>query len=558
MKLSIIFCLVIIICISIEAQIVEESNSGYVSIINTNKLQNILEQFVNEEITRWQTRDKFETLEDYLERVNESNRNKKVKLLTEEKINNMANELISLEITGYLYDPDNETYRINFFDLAPIYIKVPISNGEAVSFDRNINSLAFKNPKYILTDRDFVLTHLEIFNESNNKTYIYDYNSEINFQQEKIALNFKPIEINITSDLNYETPSQEDKIISIGKSDVDINPPTIEIFNSELQQDKVNNVEADSIIIKGYANDSSGINKVLVNGQEAEINEDGIFNYTYLLSEGRNLLILTARDNYDNSSTLRYYLYRTSEKEKADLINQFGENHALIIGIEEYLDSGITDLDNPVNDARQFKNALTSLYTFENENITLLMNPNKSDIVKELMDLRLKLSSNDNLIIFYAGHGLWDEGMQVGYWLPKDAYLDNPVNWFSNTELRNYIRAIKTDHTLLISDACFSGSIFKIRDVSNIPPPSINELYKLPSRKAMTSGTMSVVPDRSVFIEYLISRLKENQQQFLTSEELFSGIRMAVINNSPNYQVPQYGAIHDSGDQGGDFIFIRK
>ena len=40
------------------------------------------------------------------------------------------------------------------------------------------------------------------------------------------------------------------------------------------------------------------------------------------------------------------------------------------------------------------------------------------------------------------------------------------------------------------------------------------------------------------------------------AEELFSSFKIAVLNNSPN--IPQYGEIKDTGDEGGDFIFIKK
>jgi hypothetical protein len=335
-------------------------------------------------------------------------------------------------------------------------------------------------------------------------------------------------------------------------------PPIIEIYNSELQKDRVNTIDFEKLTIKGFVYDSCGIEKVFINGNEIKIDEDGIFQFPVDLIEGRNLIIIHATDKNKNTAISRYYLYRSSTLEIADLENHFGTNHSLIIGVENYLDPRINDLDNPIEDAEQFKNTLVSAYTFDNKNIIFLKNPTKSEIIKELTDLRISLSSNDNLIIFYAGHGVWDEGMQTGYWLPQDAKFDNRIDWFSNTELRNYIRAIRSSHILLISDACFGGSILKLRDVSENPPPSIDALYKLPSRKALTSGMLSTVPDRSVFMEFLITRLKDNQKKFLTAEELFSSIRMAVINNSPNYQVPQYGAIHEAGDQGGDFIFIKK
>jgi|GEM_PF-2717578 hypothetical protein len=35
-------------------------------------------------------------------------------------------------------------------------------------------------------------------------------------------------------------------------------------------------------------------------------------------------------------------------------------------------------------------------------------------------------------------------------------------------------------------------------------------------------------------------------------------MKVAVINNSANRQVPQFGEIHDAGDECGDFIFVKK
>jgi hypothetical protein len=198
---------------------------------------------------------------------------------------------------------------------------------------------------------------------------------------------------------------------------------------------------------------------------------------------------------------------------------------------------------------------LTKVYNFNSENVTLMKNSTKAEIIGKLHELRSKITSTDNLLIFYAGHGYWDEGMGVGYWLPKDAEKSNPVNWIPNTDLTNYLGAIKTKHTLLIADACFSGGIFKTRAAFSATY-AIEMLYQLNSRKAITSGTLTVVPDKSVFFQYLIKNLKENTNDYLSAEELFSKMRMAVINNSEN--VPQFGTIQNVGDEGGDFIFIRR
>lgn len=229
--------------------------------------------------------------------------------------------------------------------------------------------------------------------------------------------------------------------------------------------------------------------------------------------------------------------------------------YALIIAVEEYDDPAISNLSEPVNDADKFFRIISSRYNFNAEDIIYLKNPTKADIIGTLHKMRGTVTEEDNLLIYYAGHGYWDEDMMTGYWLPRDAQRDNPVNWLPNTDLTNYLNVLRTKHTLLIADACFSGGIFKSRSAF-ATTGTVEKLYRLPSRKAITSGTLTEVPDKSVFIEYLLKRLRENQEPYLSSEQLFSSMRTAVMNNSDN--VPQFGTIQNVGDEGGDFVFIRR
>jgi hypothetical protein len=252
--------------------------------------------------------------------------------------------------------------------------------------------------------------------------------------------------------------------------------------------------------------------------------------------------VFAADDTVSKSVSVEYSFYAA-------------RNFALLIGNEKYDDPIIPELSEPVQDASELYNTLTKDYNFDPANVTLLKNATKAEIIGTLHQLRSKITPEDNLLIFYAGHGFWDEGMGVGYWLPKDAIKNNPVNWIPNTDLTNYLGAIKSKHTLLVADACFSGGIFKTRSAFSATY-AVEMLYQLNSRKAITSGTLTEVPDKSVFFQYLLKNLKENTNEYLSAEELFSKMRMAVINNSEN--VPQFGTIQNVGDEGGDFIFIRR
>jgi hypothetical protein len=232
--------------------------------------------------------------------------------------------------------------------------------------------------------------------------------------------------------------------------------------------------------------------------------------------------------------------------------------YALVIGISSYQFSGkeIVNLDYPTVDAKSLVSTLQE-YSFENDKIKFLANPTRADIIDELDNLSRVITDKDNFLIFYAGHGYWDEHLSLGYWLPADAVPGKRSSWISNSNLKDYVSGIKAKHTLLISDACFSGSIFKTRSVADpLNEYGVAKLYRLPSRKAMTSGNMNTTPDRSKFFEFLNKRLIQNDQKYLTSRELFYSLYNAVINNTNT--VPQYGVIQDTGDEGGDFIFIRR
>jgi len=237
--------------------------------------------------------------------------------------------------------------------------------------------------------------------------------------------------------------------------------------------------------------------------------------------------------------------------------DEIGTYYALLIATQEYSDPSINPLAEPVNDATKLKKVLQDNYGFAEDHITFLKNPKRRDIYSTLEAYVDKISEKDNLLIFYAGHGYFDEKRGQGYWLPSDAQQKVRDMWISNGDIRDYLKGIKAKHTMLISDACFSGGIFRTRDAFSNANVAMQELIKTPSRRAMTSGTLKVVPDKSVFVEFLIKKLSENKDAFLNAQKLFASIQEPVVNNSPNRQMPQYGVIQEVGDEGGDFVFAR-
>ena len=348
----------------------------------------------------------------------------------------------------------------------------------------------------------------------------------------------------------------------------DTKPPLIAITQPEgTNSGEVRTADKD-ISIQGRAQDDSGIYEVRVNGEEVSASADGSFRYALKLAYGSNRVRIRASDTKDNVAEYGFAVVRESGQagdgdrglaptaEGEEAVPIAGTYFALVVAVQDYADPGITDLDQPAHDAEQLKSVLLQDYTFDAAHVTVLEDPEKAALVRALEDLARSARAEDNVLIFFAGHGQWDEQFEQGYWLPEDAAADSRAQWISNSDIRDYIRAIRARHTLLISDACFSGGIFKSRSAGIGPDRATSELYGMRSRKAMTSGTLTEVPDRSAFLEYLTARLQDNSQNWLTADQLFYRLREAVINNSPS--TPQYGVIFDAGDEGGEFVFVRR
>lgn len=280
------------------------------------------------------------------------------------------------------------------------------------------------------------------------------------------------------------------------------------------------------------------------------------------------------KDEKSNSNILKQiencYIYKGDERNYIDLVFEklgikdsisswYGNYHALLIGIQKYNDKKISDLQYPINDAIKLKNILNKYYYFDDSNLKILKNPNRHEILNELFNLSKKLTEKDNLLIFYAGHGDRSREREQGYWIPCDGENKNPSNWISNGDIRDFLRAIKTQHTFIISDACFSGAIFTTKSLENTPK-TIREKYNIKSRRAISSGDdKQSVPDRSIFLDYLINSLKINQNKYLYAQKLFTDVCDVFIYENKTDQNPVYGSIANIGDEiGGDFIFVKK
>ena len=237
----------------------------------------------------------------------------------------------------------------------------------------------------------------------------------------------------------------------------------------------------------------------------------------------------------------------------------FGAFHAVVIGNNDYAD--MTDLKTAVTDARAVGALLAEKYGFT---VHVLENATRHSILQTLAELRASLSYQDNLLIYYAGHGFIDSVTERGYWLPVDAEPDNTANWVSNADITDLLKAIAARHILVIADSCYSGmltrsSVAQLETWEN-ERAWLERVVKKRSRTALSSGGLEPVVDggggrHSVFAKALLDALRDNDR-IIDAQSLFIPLRQRVVVNAD--QTPQYADIRLAGHEGGDFVFVPR
>ena len=256
------------------------------------------------------------------------------------------------------------------------------------------------------------------------------------------------------------------------------------------------------------------------------------------------------------------------EKKVTQKINiSKGVYRALIIGNNKYQDDqGKWDsLSTAITDAREVASLLKQQYGFTD--VKLLENATRRDVLFALEDLANRSLKNDNVLIYYAGHGFLDDETNKGFWIPVDADGSDHTTFLRNSTIRDEVSSIasRVQHTLLISDSCFSGSLLRTAS-RGITESDYTEKYfeKVSNKKSvqiMAAGGFEFVDDdyresgHSPFTYFLVNELKTNNSPMLTVSQLSGNVERAVANNVD--QVPESGVLQGAGDELGEFIFIK-
>ena len=233
----------------------------------------------------------------------------------------------------------------------------------------------------------------------------------------------------------------------------------------------------------------------------------------------------------------------------------FGRYHALIIGIDKY--KYLPGLKTAVKDAKGVAKILEEDYGFK---VRLLINPARDEIIDTLDDFREKMGSEDNFLIYYAGHGWLDEDADRGYWLPADAKSNRRSRWVSNATITDTLRTLQAKHVMVVADSCYSGTLTRSANVELRSGEYLRRMSKKFARVALVSGGLEPVADsdgsgHSPFARAFINTLKGNTS-VLDGTQLFTKLRRPVILAAQ--QTPEYSDVRNAGHDGGDFLFVRK
>lgn len=241
-------------------------------------------------------------------------------------------------------------------------------------------------------------------------------------------------------------------------------------------------------------------------------------------------------------------------------------DRALLFGIDQYDEWG--NLFNPVKDAETIAEELRTNYGYETE---VVLNATTSEIMSKLREYAKKsYQPNDQLFIFFAGHGQFDEIFTEGYLVGSDSKLNDPgkTSYISHSTLRTVINNIPSGHILLTLDACFGGTFDPLvaragsrggDDIYNDITRSefIQRRLRWKTRKYITSGGKQYVADgkpggHSPFARKFLQALRDygGQDQILTIQELQGYLLTLKME-------PHAGEFGDN-EPGSDFIFVAR
>jgi tetratricopeptide (TPR) repeat protein len=385
---------------------------------------------------------------------------------------------------------------------------------------------------------------------------------EAEFSRDSINPGFKATinigdksEIELVANDIYLNTTRKTFVINRSES----NPPAIRLFvpysetRGEIFLDNKSNAE---LTIEGKIEDESHIKRVDINGINAMFSSNELnpgFSCTVNIGK-KDSVIVSAEDKYGNITRLRLKINAKEAIQRAN--DPMGRTWLIFIENSNYIH--YSSLDGPSKDVLTIKDALGA-YRFENritkKNLTLAEMDKFFRI--ELRDM-VRQQQVNSIMIWFAGHGKYIN--ESGYWVPADAKRDDEAGFFPISNLKGYIGNYGNSliHTLVISDACESGSSFYIQDNDLQKTPTCKDLNKVKQKSAevFSSTSNEKASDNSIFTQSFANALLGNPDRCISIADIVKLVAPAVEKNQR--QRTRFGKIQGLSNEGGSFVFMKN
>lgn len=285
---------------------------------------------------------------------------------------------------------------------------------------------------------------------------------------------------------------------------------------------------------------------------------------TLTLMEGENLLEVVA-ENIDGQKTISQRKVHIGTTGLADAIKLDRTDYALIFATDQY--DNWSDLVNPVFDSRTIANELKTVYGYQ---VEIVENATQDLVLKKLREYaEKKYKPLDQVFIFFAGHGTYDQTFGEGFVVTRESKVDDlgKTTYLSHNRLRSIVNNIPCEHIFLAMDVCFGGTFDAAlassrggdeevyREQNKVEFITRKLTYK--TRRYLTSGGKTYVSDgipgkHSPFAKNFIEALRSRggRDGIITLPELYSFVERLKIQ-------PRFGEFGDNAP-GSDFIFVVK
>lgn len=332
-------------------------------------------------------------------------------------------------------------------------------------------------------------------------------------------------------------------------------------------------IQSPMVDIEGAVNWSAPVRAVLVNGTVADLKPGQRFTARRELQRGLNAIEIIALtgDGRTHSKTLELRFAGDVEA-----LAVAGIRYAVIIANEGYdlTRTGFGPLATPFRDADVVAEILERKFGFQTSVVSrgqefslVLKDATRRDIETILYKIGTVAGENDTVLIYYAGHGIYEERTTIAFWVPVDAETGVPISYVSASAISEAVQRMQARKVVVISDSCFSGAL--LRGGARLSPEeaeanretALMRLAGKRTRLLISSGGNEPVEDgggdgHSVFARALLTGLREMDHVTFSARELFDGYVYPLVTSRAR-QEPQFRPLEQTGHDGGDLVFVR-